>query len=231
MNVQDLLYDHAVKAELCFKNLLTSENCRHDFVLCILCSIEKEDRSLFATAFNRHKKNVPLEINLDEKLRVYLTDHFKSCEKSVLNSIDKDGLNVRVITSEQSSVGKSLHVKRQIEKARDIEPDIKSNCISIKKQTLPFECVFKELKNFNKLHVGIDSNLEKPEELISKILHVDIAYEVWYDVDYFLFNLLCLGKIFNFYINPGYGHFYKSSFLNSLIQLSYHKNFNYFIIK
>ncbi len=30
-----------------------------------------------------------------------------------------------------------------------------------------------------------------------KIYHIDIAYEVWYEVDYFLFNLLCLGVLQN----------------------------------
>ena len=195
MNVQDLLYDQAVNAEICFERLLTSEKARSDFTLCILCSIEKEDKSVFATAFSRYKKNIPLETNLDSCLKVYLTNHFKypttETNAFALKSIDKDGLSVRVVTSEQPSVGKSLHIKRQIEKAKDqVCNEIQDFCISIKKQALPFETIFKQLQKFDKMN-SVDS---EADEILPKILHIDIAYEVWYQVDYFLFNLLCLGK-------------------------------------
>jgi hypothetical protein len=189
MNVQDLLYDQAVNAEICFERLLTSDKARSDFTLCILCSIEKEDKSVFATAFTRNKKNVPLERDLDTCLRDYLTSHFKSA--TALDSVDQDGLSVRVVTSEQPAVGKSLHIRRQIEKARNqVSTKIPDFCISIKKQSLPLEVVFKKLQRFDEL-----GSLEfERGEVLPRILHIDIAYEVWYHVDYFLFNLLCLGK-------------------------------------
>ena len=95
---------------------------------------------------------------------------------------------MRVITSDRAGVGKSLYIKRRIEKAhREIHSDIKHCCISIKKQTLPFEAVFDALKDFESRH----------EKQMPKIFHIDIAYEVWYEVDYFLFNLLCLGTLQN----------------------------------
>ena len=95
---------------------------------------------------------------------------------------------MRVITSDRAGVGKSLYIKRQIEKAhREVHANIKHCCISIKKQTLPFEAVFDALKDFENRH----------EKQLPKIYHIDIAYEVWYEVDYFLFNLMCLGALQN----------------------------------
>jgi len=102
-----------------------------------------------------------------------------------LAGVDKDGLNVRVITSDRAGTGKSLYIKRQIERCQSIELNIRSCCISIKKQMLPFEMVFELLKAF-------ESGGDEAEH---RIYHINISYEVWHEVDYFLFNLLCLRLI------------------------------------
>lgn len=84
MNVQDLLYDQAVKAHTLFERYFSSRDQNqypfeetNKFLLCILCSVEREDKSLFATAFNRYRRNVPLEPDIDQKLNEYLTTHFE----------------------------------------------------------------------------------------------------------------------------------------------------------
>jgi hypothetical protein len=194
INVQDLLYDQAVKAQVTFEKMLSnreSTSKSKDFTLCIICSAEKEDKSVFVTAFNRHRKNIPFDNNSDHELRKYLISHLQSQSYSTnlsLGSIEKDNLNMRIVTSDRAGVGKSLYIKRLIEKARKyIDPNIDYCCISIKKQTLPFEMVFNELKDFEKCH----------EKKYPNIYHIDIAYEVWYEVDYFLFNLFCLGILQN----------------------------------
>lgn len=85
-----------------------------------------------------------------------------------------------MITSDRAGVGKSLYVKRQLEQAQKLlGTKVRHKCISIKKQTLPFESVFQQLSQSN-------------DKKLPTIVHIDIAYEVWYDVDYFLFNLFCL---------------------------------------
>ena len=190
INVQDLLYDQAVKAQVCFEKLLaySGDKINKQYVLCIICSAEKEDKSVFATAFSRYKKNVPLEKNIEIELNKYLSNHFRFVETQEdgpsMKEIEKDGLNVRVVTSERSAVGKSLYIKRLVESAQqDVDNKIQCHCISVKKQTLPFESIFKSLQKY-------DMNTPK-------IIHIDIAYEVWYEVDYFLFNLLCLGVVQN----------------------------------
>ncbi len=184
INVQDLIYDQAVKALMSFEKLQTNNLIdKNEFMLCIFCSSEKEDKSVFATAFNRYKKNVPIERNIEEKLNEYLYNHLVANKKASLKNMDKDNLCVRVITSDRSGVGKSLYVKRTIEKARNtVNKNTQTLCISVKKQTLPYETIFKQLKDFDK------ASNNHP-----RIIHIDIAYEVWYEVDFFLFDLLCLG--------------------------------------
>lgn len=190
MNVQDLLYDRAVKAHLTFQKLQGSQRVSKDYKLCIFCSSEREDKSVLATAFSRNKKNILLDRNINEKLSAYTSEHFKISPSNEsgksLKQLDKDQLCVRVVTSDRASNGKSLYINRQIEMAHDeIDAQIETYCISVKNQTLPFDSVFKDLQRFD----------SRNGQQLSRIIHIDIAYEVWYDVDYFLFNLLCLGVV------------------------------------
>lgn len=181
-----MAYDQAVKAQTAFEKLLSTHTSTKPFTLCIICSLEKEDKSVFASAFSRHRKNIPLSVDIEVKLREYLSAHFKTQQtnQNLLN-IEKDDLSVRVITSDRAGTGKSLYIKRLIERFRNQDSKIESTCISVKKQTLPFETVFNHLKTFE--DVADDGR--------PRIYHIDIAYEVWYEVDYFLFNLLCLSLI------------------------------------
>ena len=93
-------------------------------------------------------------------------------------------MSVRIITSDRASVGKSLYIKRRVEAALHEHKSINYQCISVKKQTLPTESIFQSLQKFDLEHGDTP-----------KIVHIDIAYEVWYEVDYFLFNLLCLSAL------------------------------------
>ena len=189
VNVQDLLYDQAVKAETSFQKIISNhdKNTDHKYLLCIICSSEREDKSVFVTAFSRFRKNLPKSINAN--INSYLKKQFKQKEILFRDKFDNEVLSVQVITSDRASVGKSLYIERQIENSKlKIDQSLKNICVSIKKQTLPFESVFKILKDFEKDQCG---------NKLPNIYHIDIAYEVWYEVDYFLFNLLCLGVIVN----------------------------------
>ncbi len=77
LNVQDLLYDQAVKAHSIFEKLLGSPRVTKDYKLLLCCSSEREDKSVLATAFARRKKSIPLERDINEKLNEYITAHFK----------------------------------------------------------------------------------------------------------------------------------------------------------
>ena len=148
VNVQEMGYDQAVKAQTTFERLLSNSTTQneqpHKFTLVIFCSSEKEDKSVFATSFNRYRKNVPMEQDLEAKLRAYLAQHLKLSD-SALKQIEKDGL--RIMTLDQAGVGKSLYMKRSIEKVKSqVNANCGQCCVSIKKQTLPFETVFNSLK-------------------------------------------------------------------------------------
>ncbi|RNA31081.1 E3 ubiquitin-ligase RNF213-like [Brachionus plicatilis] len=190
INVQDLLYDQAVKAQASFEKLMANYSTNNKFLLCIICSAEREDKSVFVTAFNRYRKNFNLPNDINKNLNIYLRKQFKQKKEPFFeDKYGKELLSVQVITSDRAGVGKSLYVQRQIENSKSKTNRIlKEKCVSIKKQTLPFESVFEIFKNFEK---------EQCRNKFAKIYHIDIAYEVWYEVDYFLFNLLCLGVIVN----------------------------------
>jgi hypothetical protein len=51
---------------------------------------------------------------------------------------------------------------------------------------LPFEDIFRKLKQFDS---------DKPNVKMARIIHFDIAFEVWYDVDSFLFQLLIMSVL------------------------------------
>lgn len=83
MNVQDLLQDQAVKAYNLYEKYSSirekSElNDTRRFLLCVLSSVEKEHRSKFVDAFNKHLRNVPLEQNIETSLVSYLSQHFQA---------------------------------------------------------------------------------------------------------------------------------------------------------
>lgn len=173
-----------------FEKLQGSQRVSKDYKLCIFCSSEREDKSVLATAFARNKKNILLDRNIDDRLSEYTSKHLKMYSTNEdgksLERLDKDQLCVRVVRSDRASNGKSLYINRQIEMAHEeIDPQIGTYCISVKNQTLPFDSVFKKLQKFD----------SQNDQQLPRILHIDIAYEVWYDVDYFLFNLLCLGVV------------------------------------
>jgi hypothetical protein len=89
INVQDLLYDQAVKAQTLFEKCASAREQRSsseqsNFILCVLCSSEKEDKSIFVTAFNRYRKNIPLEPNVNQSLLEYLSSHFKTQDTVIL---------------------------------------------------------------------------------------------------------------------------------------------------
>ena len=190
INAQNLPYDQAVKAQISFERIFTNRNLDDSkiykrYSLCIICSLEKEDKSVFVTSFNKFRKNVPLDKTINNDLNLYLFEKFKF-ENSLLSKYEKDGLNSRVITTDRAGDGKSHYITHLVDKAKS-EEKIEYCCISIKEQTLPFELVFESLKKYE----------SKNNNQLPIIFHLDIAYEVWYDVDYFLFNLLCLSIIKN----------------------------------
>ena len=203
INVQDLLYDQAVKAQMCFEKLLereasgSSSQPSKPFVLCLVCSAEKEDKCTFVTSFNRYRKNLPTANDTNE-VRAYLTKHFSTPSENTtqprLVDIENDQLNARVITSDRAGVGKSTYITRLVERARqDVDRNTPYCCVSIKRQTLPFDHVVEQLKRYENEFAR--SHHHHGDQLPAAIYHIDIAYEVWYEVDYFLFNLLCLSVL------------------------------------
>ena len=196
MNVQDLLYDQALQAQRSFDRLLTEHEGTNakPFVLCLICAAEKEDKSIFVTSFSRYKRNIPqTSVSSESEITAYLARHLAfNVPQNKLAGIENDNLSARIITSNSSGVGKSFYVSRLIEQAKETNQGINNCCISIKKPTLPLDDAVEQMKAYE-----LEFKQNCMVEGAAAIYHVDIAYEVWYNVDYFLFNLLCLGVLHN----------------------------------
>jgi hypothetical protein len=192
VNAHDLSYDLARKSVSAFQTMLANyqspqgQNRNQEYLLCIICSSERENKSesVFATHFNRYKKKLP--INQDPSdIRKYVISHFSSVASTV--RITDENLSARVITSDRSSTGKSLFVQRIREENQEAnQRQIEYCCIAVKSKTLPFEDIFRKLKQFDS---------DKPNVKMARIIHFDIAFEVWYDVDSFLFQLLIMSVL------------------------------------
>ena len=178
VNAHDIPYDQAVKILQIFENLKK----RNDFIFCIFCAEEKEDKSVFASAYNRYKRKLPKEINYKE-IENYLFKHFKYNydRAAAAASIEIDRLTTRVIKSERSGVGKSLYIERVYEAITKKFNKTARLCIPVKKKVLCVEDIFEMLKNFD------DKHYSQP-----RLFHLDIAYEVLENVNSFLFQLLCM---------------------------------------
>ncbi len=123
INMQDLLYDQAVKAKVCFEKLLAkhldlvSDETKgpfRKFCLCTVCSSERENKSVFVTSFNRFRKNVSIDKSINEELNKYLMAKFSrgtTRSQNQLLDVEKDNLTARLIMSDRAGVGKSNYIK------------------------------------------------------------------------------------------------------------------------
>jgi len=182
VNASDITYDTAVKILQIYENLPR----RNDFVFCIVCAEEKEEKSVFATAYNRYKKKLSKNIDY-KKIQDYLFKNFQLTKNTNISaaSIEDDKLTARIIKSERSGVGKSLYIERLYEKLENmVHKNTASLCIPVKKQILCIEDIIEMLKEFD------ENNFMKP-----RLFHIDIAFEVLENVNSFLFQLLCMGVI------------------------------------
>ena len=182
-NAQAVPQDQALKAQDILDRLLneyvnTEPSDKKPMILCVVCSDEGYAKSTIALTFSKYTRQLPSgpsdQSECTAKLREYIFSHFKSASRSVPISVEKDNLYARIIASDRAGCGKSEFINDLTRLAKD---QVEYVCIPIKKRTLPFEEVFERLAATRK-------------SLKPKILHLDIAHEVWYGVDSFLFELL-----------------------------------------
>jgi E3 ubiquitin-protein ligase RNF213 len=181
VNIHNLAYEQSIKVIYLYDQLTVNTK----FTLALFCAQEKEDKSLLVTSFNRYYKKLTRKVDY-KQIEKYLREHF--INNSYLN-IEKDGLSCRLIKSDRAGTGKSLYIKRLYEKMLNNDLNSKYNCITVKSKSLNIENIFNLLKEFNNKHSSSSSSSS------ACLFHFDIAYEVLFNVDSFLFQLLCMSVI------------------------------------
>lgn len=198
VNVQELNYEKSIRTSAFIEELMSNMK-QKIFVFCIICAIENEEQSPLVTAFNRFRVNIPNYGNkIVEDVKEYLKQGFKVDEIDANKSaarIEHEQLIARVISSKRAGCGKSLYVKRLFEKLQDNDKTARYFCLPIKTQSVSFESIFQQLNEIDKICMNKNNNINEP---IPRIIHFDIAYEVLYNVDSFLFCLLCLNSLRGF---------------------------------
>ena len=184
MNIQELSYENSTKIE---KFWLTYKNKSSQYILVLTCCIEKQAQSILASVFfkNRVKPYILPANLLEEYLFGKLTVKYNAENQSNLSNFDSDHSLVRTFLSQRSGNGKSTYIRNLIEKIlREKKNAVNYEIIRIKSSKLNMD---KEIEKLMKRK--LDASNSKKNNLPT-IYHIDIAYEVFQNVDQYLFNLI-----------------------------------------
>ncbi|XP_048239631.1 E3 ubiquitin-protein ligase rnf213-alpha-like [Haliotis rufescens] len=190
-NADLLQYEIEERAEKKLKEYANREEGL-DYQLVILCSTENEFKARIVAALERQRCPPPPLQHLED-IRHYLQLKFsQKYEKRGMTSasgLDFDGSTVRVIKSKRAGVGKTLYKKRQVEALQRLNPRVPATSVSI-------HLYEKSVSTMAVAEKLLDHTLQSGQ-VLPRIFHLDISYEVQEGVDYLLFNLLVLGSISN----------------------------------
>ncbi|WAR08530.1 R213B-like protein, partial [Mya arenaria] len=186
VNVGDLLYDVSEGAAGLLDEYI-SQTGEVKYRLFVICALENEQRSVLMSSLNKYTRP---SLRLDEKLLSrYLKRHltFSSEERFCASTVDCERSSVRVVLSNQASVGKTLFIKRTSEKFESLAVE-QNECfqqnlkISIQEKSVDSDIVCSRL---------IDNTTDSTNRL-PRIIHLDISHVVQGGVDHLLFNLIIL---------------------------------------
>ncbi len=185
LNIQELSYENTIKIE---KFLSTNTNVKHtnDYVLVFVCCADKQEsqQSILASLLNKNRIT-PIVLRTKD-LEQYLLSKFKNIlnnSQGVLSHYDIEKSAIRCLVSREAGNGKSAYVdflRKEI-----INTEYQFKLIRIKTSTLNMDNEIFKLLDYS-------SN----QSVNSKTLfHIDIANEVFKNVDLYLFNMLIMGYL------------------------------------
>ncbi|XP_078257499.1 E3 ubiquitin-protein ligase rnf213-alpha-like isoform X2 [Rhinoraja longicauda] len=176
----ELTYDVSVRFEELFKSLELKSQSDH-YKLVILCNSDRE-HCYIPTALSRHKLHMIPQQPL-EKIQSYLENHYRVSTNSSAATVFRDGMFVRIISSNRAGVGKSLYVKRLHEKLKKQ---------SGKDNLLKTIHLLEPQVDENKVLQALFSCIKSSKENQPLIFHFDIASTVQKGLCEFLFKLFIL---------------------------------------
>ena len=184
MNIQELTYENSTKIE---KFWLSYKNKTNKYILVLVCCIEKQEQSILASVFSKNRiKPIKLASNdLEDYLYGKLTVLFDPKKVINLTSLDPDSMVVRTFLSQRSGNGKSTYIQNLVDRIpADKRKNINFQVIRIKSSKLNMD------KEIEKLFRLKSEASKSKRNNFPTIYHIDIAYEVFQNVDQYIFNLV-----------------------------------------
>ena len=190
VNINELDYLTSKKIdEFLNRNIEVSRS--NDYFLVFICNNlvqrnkeqlnQQQDQSSSLLISSLMKFKVEAILLSDEEIQDYIMKKLSN-NPHPLCQYDRDRSNVRALLSQKPGNGKSTYVKNLVNSIKNLKSEY--NIIRIKTNTLIMDDEIKKL---------FDSKKEK--EKLPTIYHIDIAFEVFTNVDKFLFNLAVLGYL------------------------------------
>ena len=182
MNIQELTYENSTKIEQFW---LSYKNKTSEYILVLVCCIEKQEQSILASVFSKNRiKPIKLDItDLEEYMFVKLVVPFDPNKSINLSSLDPNQSLVRTFLSQRSGNGKSTYIQHVID-AFEKKKNVNYEIIRIKSSKLSMD---KEIEKLLKSKLRLE---KEKKNNYPTVYHIDIAYEVFQNVDQFLFNLI-----------------------------------------
>jgi hypothetical protein len=177
LNLQELRYENSAQIER-FLSSNTRLQQTDDYILVCVCTSDNrnENSSLIESLLNRNKIT-PILLPM-ESIEAYLAAKFKNPNGLARN--DPDGSFVRALVSQKAGNGKSTYCKSFVS-ATGVRAD-SVRTIRIKSFKINIDEEFLKLRRSSASQPGV-------------VYHIDIANEVFHNVDLFLFNLTILGYL------------------------------------
>lgn len=180
VNIHNLTYNVSNRAEKFIKNFIKKPK---KFNLAFTCDIQKETESILASVYLKNRVRYLL---LDqETLEIYIKRHLIKEENKLfrLGNFDVDNCTVRLIVSHKSGNGKSTYVKHLTRRVKE-KCNFNYKIIRIKSNTIDLDNEIIKIIEFKK---SLDINQKLSQ---STVFHIDIAYEVFNNLEPYLFTLI-----------------------------------------
>ncbi|XP_070188878.1 E3 ubiquitin-protein ligase rnf213-alpha-like [Littorina saxatilis] len=183
-------YDVGEKAEKKIKEYTNLTGDR-DYKLVVVCSSENEYRARIVAALEKYRCPSPsLSTNnrVGNYLRSRFTDRTNKAGAQSASALDPESLCVRVVKSNRSGVGKTLYKQRLTDRLkRNLRRERRP--VSI---TIPLHGRVADTED---MAACLLPHTLHPGDVLPRIVHLDISYEVQEGVDHLLYNLLVLGCV------------------------------------
>ncbi|KAK7488216.1 hypothetical protein BaRGS_00020523, partial [Batillaria attramentaria] len=184
-----LSYDVGEKTEKKIKEYASQTESGYRLV--VVCTSENEYRAHIVAALSRYFRRTEAVIAFPE-VRKHLTKRFAGVIDrngvQSASSLDPERLCVRVVKSNRSGVGKTLYKTRLGDRLkRSLPRGTRGFSVSI-----PLHC---RVANTPDIATMLLEHTLDPENVLPRVIHIDISYQVQEGVDHLLYNLLVLGCV------------------------------------